>query len=318
VDSAKKRATKIESAKPWLSWIRFPEAELLSVPAADGFAIEAYLTKPRNAAKSPLVVLSHGGPVGVRDERGFNSEVQFLASLGYAVLQVNFRGSDGYGTRFRDSGRRAHGTAIEDDIDTVLTRVLQDPHIDAGRVCAIGSSYGGYSALVSTVRWPQRFRCAVSLSGVTDMLLFFTSSDSGNSARGRTALEHYVGDPRTEADAMMRNSPIYRYRELKAPLMFVHGAEDARVDFEHMRRMVRMLNIAGVRPVALTLEKEGHTYDSWESLEATWGGIAGFLRRHLGDPLKPAAAAPTATPAPAVQSDAPVTAPTPPSGEPAK
>lgn len=281
VDASDRRAQKIDSMMPWLKDVEFSETELLSVRAPDDFVIEAYLTRPRVTGKRPLVVLSHGGPVGVRDERGFDPEVQLLAAMGYAVLQVNFRGSDGYGTRFRESGRRAHGTLIEDDIDTVLRQVVEDPGIDESRMCAIGTSYGGYSALVSTLRWPGRFKCAVSISGVTDWMLFFTASDGGNSARGRATLEHYIGDPNRDREALMRNSPIYRYRELKTPLMFVHGAEDMRVDFEHMRRMVRMLNIAGVRPVAVTLEEDGHGYESLDSVEKAWSGIAGFLRKHL-------------------------------------
>jgi dienelactone hydrolase len=283
VDIAKKQTRMVELAKPWLKDIEFSDTELLSVPGPDGVPIEAYLTRPRAAGKRPLVVLSHGGPVGVRDERGFNPEVQFLASLGYAVLQVNFRGSDGYGTKFRESGRRAHGTLIEDDIDAVLHTVLADRGIDDTRVCAIGSSYGGYSAIVSTIRWPSRFKCAVSISGVTDWMLFFTASDGGNSARGREALEHYIGDPRTQAESLMRNSPIYRFREIKTPLLLIHGAEDTRVDYEHMRRLARMMNIAGVRPAAVTLEDEGHGFERLDNVEKAWSGIAGFLRRHLGD-----------------------------------
>lgn len=293
VDTIKRQARIIDAEKPWLKDRDFVDSEVLSVARQDGVRIEAYLTRPRAEGRRPLVVLSHGGPVGVRDQRGFDPEVQFLAGLGYAVLQVNYRGSDGFGTDFRDSGLRAHGTLIEDDIDVVLQHVMKDPGIDPSRICAIGASYGGYSALVSTIRWPERFKCAVSISGVTDWMLFFTASDGGNSNRGREVLEHYIGDPVKDSEALMRNSPLYRYRELKTPLLLVHGAEDTRVDYEHARRLVRMLNIAGVRPGLITLESEGHSFRSLDNVETAWKGIAGFLRRHL-DPPPGAAAAPAA------------------------
>lgn len=288
VDAKLRRSQIVDAEKPWLKGYEFVDTEVLSVPRPDGVMIEAYLTRPRRGEGArPLIVLSHGGPVGIRDQRGFDPEVQFLASLGYAVLQVNFRGSDGYGTQFRDSGRRAHGTLIEDDIDVVLQKVMHDPGIDASRMCAIGASYGGYSALVSAIRWPDRFKCVVSISGVTDWMLIFTASDGGNFQRGRETLEHYIGDPRTDADALMRNSPIYRYRELKTPLLLVHGAEDKRVDYEHTRRLVRMLNIAGIRPGLITFDQEGHSFVELDNVETAWKGIAGFLRRHLDPPSGP-------------------------------
>jgi dipeptidyl aminopeptidase/acylaminoacyl peptidase len=283
VDSAARRAERLQDEAPWLQQHKFVGAEVLTVTGPGGQPIEAYLTVPPLAGRRPLVVLPHGGPVGVRDRLGFDHEVQFLASLGYAVLQVNFRGSDGYGTEFRDAGKRAHGTLIEDDIDAVLQVVEVDARIDRTRMCVVGSSYGGYSAIVSTIRWPGRFRCAVSISGVTDMLLFFTSSDGGGSARGRRALEHYVGDPVRDGDAMKRNSPVLRSREITAPLLLVHGAEDERVDYEHTRRMVRMMNLSGQRPWLVTLADEGHGFEQLDSVETAWGAIAGFLRRFLDE-----------------------------------
>lgn len=282
VDVAQRHSMLIEEPKPWLKSKAFAGTRALSVLAPDGAIIEAYYTHPISAEKAPLIVLSHGGPVGVRDERSFDPEVQFLASLGYAVLQVNFRGSDGFGKAFREAGKRSFGRSMEDDIDAVLKQVLAYPDIDSDHVCAVGASYGGYSAIVSSLRWPLRFKCIVSISGVTDWLLFFTASDGGNTTKGRAVLENYIGDPITQAATMMESSPIYRYKELKTPLMLVHGAEDGRVDYEHTRRIVRMLNIAGIRPVLITLPEEEHSIESLDSIEKTWSGIAGFLRKYLG------------------------------------
>jgi len=267
------------------------------VKSTDGLPIEAYLTMPPVAGKRPLVVLPHGGPVGVADRMLFDPEVQFLASLGYAVLQVNFRGSDGFGKAFREAGYKKHGTLIEDDIETALTEVLARFPLDPQRMCVMGASYGGYSAMVSTVRWPQRFRCAVSMSGVSDRVLFFTASDGGNSAKGRKELERVIGDPNTELDEMLETSPLYRYREMQVPVMLVHGGEDMRVDYEHSRRLVRMLNLAGHKPVMLSFDKEGHGLSDIDDIDKAYSGIAGFLQQYL-DPTTPAGNAATAAKAP--------------------
>lgn len=200
------------------------------------------------------------------------------------MLQVNFRGSDGYGKAFREAGYHAQGTLIEDDIDLAIRGALARYPLDPRRICMLGTSYGGYSALVSTVRWPERFRCAVSIAGVSDRMLFFTASDGGHSAQGREQLERVIGNPRTQQARMLATSPLYHYRELKTPLMLVHGEEDMRVDYEHARRLVRMLNLAGRPPVMLTFEKEGHGVDDIDNIETTWSGIAGFLREHLDQP----------------------------------
>ena len=297
LDIAHSQAVQLEPAAPWLAGKHFVPSQLVQVKSADGLPIEAYLTLPAGEGKRPLVVLPHGGPVGVADRMLFNPEVQFIASLGYAVLQVNFRGSDGYGKAFREAGFNSQGTLIEDDIDTALAEVLAHYPLDPQRMCVMGSSYGGYSALVSTVRWPQRFRCAVSISGVSDRVLFFTASDGGNSAKGRKALERVIGNPNTDLDKMLATSPLYHYREMQVPVMLVHGGEDMRVDYEHSRRLVRMLNMAGHKPVMLSFDKEGHGLAEIDDIDKAYSGIAGFLREYL-DAGMPAAGATTAAKAP--------------------
>src|SRR5690606_33503004 len=258
LDATTGTASLLAQMQPWLEDRRFRPSTVVRAMARDGFPIEAYLTLPEADAPPPLVVLAHGGPVGIRDTRYFDQEVQFLASLGYAVLQVNFRGSEGYGREFREAGKRSHGTLIEDDVDAALSVVLAGNTVDRGRMCAMGSSYGGYSALVSAIRWPGRFRCVVSIAGVSDRILFFTASDGGRSKKGRERLEEVIGDPRTDTADMLASSPLYRYRELDVPVLLAHGTEDLRVDFEHSRRLSRMLSEAGRPPVLLALEGEGH------------------------------------------------------------
>lgn len=282
-DVATAQASEVDVAAPWLQGRTFVPSVAVHAQSRDGLPVEAFLTVPPGEGRRALVVLPHGGPIGVSDHRLFNPEVQFLASLGYAVLQVNFRGSDGYGTAFREAGYHAAGTAIEDDIDAALQAALAQHPLDASRMCIMGSSYGGYSALQSAARWPGRFRCAVSIAGITDRMLFFTASDSGNTARTRAELERLVGDPRSEYAEMLATSPLYRYRALTLPVMLVHGREDTRVDYEHARRLVRMLNLAGHPPVMLSFDDEGHNWRELGDVAAAYRGVAGFLRAHLGE-----------------------------------
>lgn len=299
LDVAKRQASLLDSVDPWFDKQVFAPTRLLKVTSKDGLPVEAYLTLPSGAGKHPLVVLPHGGPVGVSDHLLFDRETQFFASLGYAVLRVNFRGSDGYGKAFREAGYHAQGTRIEDDIDAAITTALAGHPLDGDRMCIVGSSYGGYSALVSTMRWPHRFRCAVSISGVSDRMLFFTASDGSQTKEGRKELERVVGDPMRERDEMMAGSPIYHYRDLQVPIMLVHGGEDERVDYEHARRLVRMLNLAGHKPVMLYFKEGTHGWDDIDEIEKAYSGVAGFLEKYLGAPAGPPvkAAAALTTPA---------------------
>ncbi|MBB5207387.1 S9 family peptidase [Chiayiivirga flava] len=275
-------ASLLDDSRPWLAQYRFAPTHVLRSTSRDGLAIESYLTVPRGVdGRLPLVVFPHGGPIGVRDARVFDPEVQFLASLGYAVLQVNFRGSAGFGRAFRAAGKRSYGSLIEDDIDAAIETALAQHPLDGGRMCTIGASYGGYSALVSAVRWPERFRCAISIAGISDTLLFFTASDTGRNVQGRALLETAIGNPATDGETMQRYSPLYRYAELTVPVMLVHGTEDRRVDYEHTRRLARMLALAGHPPVLLTLDGAGHGALDAAARERLWSAIAGFLRMHL-------------------------------------
>lgn len=287
LDVTSRRASLVDEDMPWLHGLHFAPSEVVRFRGGDGLPLEAFLTLPPGTGKRPLVVFPHGGPIGVADTLGFDPEVQFLASLGYAVLRVNYRGSDGYGRAFREAGRRNYGTLIEDDIGAAIDEVLAKYPLDRTRICAVGSSYGGYSAMVMAMRWPDRFRCVVSIAGVADRILFFTASDSGRSAKGRELLEKIIGDPNTQMAEMEATSPLYHYDKIRVPVMLVHGLEDRRVDYEHTRRMLRMLDMAGRTPVGLQFDKEGHGVRDADNLVRLWSGIAGFLRQYLGDPASP-------------------------------
>lgn len=304
-DGTHKRAELLEDIAPWLSDKTFAPAHVITAKGGDGLPIEAFLTLPAGTGKRPLVVYPHGGPEGVRDDTHFNRDVQFLASQGYAVLQVNFRGSEGYGKAFRDAARGNFGRMIEDDIDAALRAALAAFPLDDRRMCMMGASYGGYSALVSAMRWPGRYRCAVSMSGVSDRVLLFTSSDFMRDADSRKVQERRMGNPNTDMEQMQALSPLYHTRQLDLPLMLVHGREDVRVDFEHTRRLVRMLNLEGRPPVVLAFPDMGHGFDDPVALDIAWTGIAGFLKANLGEQPAPAAGTASVPPATTISPAAP-------------
>jgi dipeptidyl aminopeptidase/acylaminoacyl peptidase len=285
LDLAKNQASPLDDGYPWLHDHAFAPTHVIHAKGADGLPIEAYLTLPKGGDRPrPLVVVAHGGPIGVRDTLRFDPEVQLIASLGYAVLQVNFRGSEGYGKAFREAGKGRYGTLIEDDIDAALSAALAAEPLDRARMCAVGASYGGYSSLISSIRWPDRFRCVVSMMGLTDRPLFFTASDSGRSKAGRAAIEDVMGDSRRDLKSMVDSSPLYRYKQLKVPVLLVHGTEDPRVDYEHTRRLARMLALDGRPPEVITVKGAGHGLASAEQRKAVWPSVAAFLQKYLGAP----------------------------------
>lgn len=286
LDLHKRQASLLYETRPWLAGHAWSRTHVIHAQGTDHLPIEAYLTLPETAAgkRRPLVVMIHGGPIGVRDYVGFDPEVQLVASLGYAVLQVNFRGSEGFGRAFREAGNGRVGTMIEDDIDAALDAALEHHPLDRERICALGASYGGYSSMISSIRRPSRYRCVVSMMGVSDATLMFTASDSTWTEHGRAFWQGLVGDPRTDLDELEKHSPLYRYDELRVPLLLIHGDEDRRVDFEHTRRLSRMLGLAGRPPQLVEVKGAGHGITTAEQRALVYPPLVKFLQDHLGAP----------------------------------
>lgn len=274
-------AMQVASSMPWLEGKPLAAARVVRFKGVDGLELEAFLTLPPGVARPPLVVHPHGGPIGIADTLHFDPAVQFMASLGYAVLQVNFRGSDGYGGAFREAGHGNYGKAIEDDIDAAVNHVVATQPVDGRRMCMVGASYGGYSGLVAAVRWPAKYRCVVSMFGVSDRALFFTASDSARVEETREKMEDMIGDPREDLEEMIESSPLYHVDRLVAPVMLVHGLEDQRVDAEHSRRMARMLESVDRPAVGHVFPLERHGIEDDDNRRKAWEGIAGFLQQHL-------------------------------------
>ena len=255
----------------------------LKFKSRDGHDMVGYLTLPAMAEGDPLpplVVNPHGGPIGVRDRWRYNSEVQLLAQEGFAVLQVNFRGSGGYGRNWMEAGFKTWGSHIQFDIIDATAEVLRQNFADPDRVCIYGASFGGYSALMAPILEPNMFRCAVGFVGVYDLQMLYERGDVADRASGISFLEKVIG----RDDGQLRAfSPIYRADELNLPVLIIHGEQDPRAPVEHAEAMIESLENAGKPYEKLMFEKEGHGLYDTEARADMYRTIVGFLRRNLTD-----------------------------------
>ena len=258
-DTDKNLSYRIGHLRPWLSKFRLGKTRTIITVAQDGLEIESYLTIPDPVyERPPLIVMPHGGPISVRDTRDFDSTVQLFATLGYAVLQTNYRGSGGFGKTFESKGERQWGRQIEDDIEASLETVFDLDIVDSNKVCIYGASYGGYSALISAVRSPHLYSCAGSFAGVTDMSLLFHEFGVNHSNIIREAVERIVGDPGEDMDSLIEFSPVFNAERISMPVLLAHGDQDETVDIEHFDRMKMMLEYYEKNARFLVLKGEGH------------------------------------------------------------
>jgi dipeptidyl aminopeptidase/acylaminoacyl peptidase len=251
----------------------------VTVPGAGGIAIPGYLTLPpgtATGAKLPAVVLPHGGPY-TRDHWGYDPLVQVLASRGYAVLQLNFRGSTGYGAQWRDAGHQAWGTIMHDDITAGAHWLIEQGIADPKRLAIVGWSYGGYAALIGVEKEPQLYRCAVSIAGVSDLSQmmhdderFYGGKDSAGEAMG------------TDPAALRAQSPLQHVGLIRVPVLLVHGDEDYTVLVEHSKAMDQALSSHGV-PHELVLIRHGeHSLLRPEMRLTLYRKVTEFLQANLG------------------------------------
>ena len=268
---------------PWIKDDMIAKTHTITTSSVDGFEIESFLTLPvNNESKTPLIVMPHGGPIGVRDNSHFSGDVQYLAYNGFAVLQVNYRGSSGYGKAFEASGLQEWGKGIEDDIEGAMNATLSNytGEIDAERICFMGGSYGGYSALMSAIRIPEKVDCVVSFAGVTDLALLFNKSSVQNNSRITSEIKRITGDPDTHMNELQQVSPVYRYKELKTPVMLIHGTDDETVDVEHSNRLSAMLDHSGLNHEIHIMKKAGHGFKTFKQLNAFYDWVIPFLNEH--------------------------------------
>ena len=272
-----KSAELLSKLYPGLIDYELPDTEVINVTSVNDFELEAFLTLPaKNAGNSVLLVMPHGGPVGVRDFNYFNPEVQYFTSRGFAVLRVNFRGSEGYGKQFLESGKGEFGKAIEQDITAAVTKVQQTHKF--ARMCAIGASYGGYSSLMLAIKHPLEYECAVGGYGIYDLPLLFNGNNIKASEEFRESVSEVVGD---FSEELTEYSPVYLAEKIQAPVLLIAGTDDRIADFEHSKRMEYVLNHFGKEVETLYYKNTGHGQASWYWQRHEAAYIADYLQRTL-------------------------------------
>ena len=267
---------------PHLNAIEFPQTITELVSISNSEKIEAYLTLPNSTEqKYPMLVVPHGGPIGIRDSNSFNRRIQMLANRGYAVLRVNFRGSRGFGKKFQLSGVAQFGKQIEEDIEKAVRHVLKKYSIDSNRMCIMGSSYGGYSALMSTIKYPKRYKCAVSSFGVTDLPLLFSSNNRFRDPKIRERLTNVVGDVYKDLEHSQMHSPVYRADELNTPILILAGAKDKTAYPEHSIRLDYVLTKLGKEPEFEMYRDSGHGHPTVAGIRHEMLRTLEFIDKYL-------------------------------------
>lgn len=274
--------TELARIRPWLDNNLLAEATVFEVRAEGGPEVEAFLTlPPTGAERPPLIVMPHGGPIGISDSRLFDPDIQYLARMGYAILRVNFRGSGGAGRSFEKAGNRQWGRGIEDDIEAAIDHVVARGWVDGDRICTTGGSYGGYSALMLVVRRPEAYRCASSIMGVTDISLMFNSDDVFMPTGTTEGMTERVGDPDEDYEEQFRFSPVYNASSIRIPVLLAHGTRDHRVDYDHLVRMKLALELEGTPVRTIELRRSGHGFLSTRSRIAYYRALHDFMKEHL-------------------------------------
>lgn len=279
-DTTTMKADYLVGRSAWLDPETMPERRPIEFKARDGQRIRGYLTLPLGleAKRLPLVVNPHGGPFNIEDGWGFDAESAALASRGYAVLQINFRGSGGYGRAFIESGKRGWATTMIDDLADGTRWAIEQGYADPARIGIYGASYGGYAALMSGIREPELFRGVVTFVGVFDLLMWKADTDVSDRRRGRNYIDEFVG---ATDDSLRAASPSSYVERLKAPVFIVHGENDHRVPFNQAKELRKALKKAGHPHEWLAIEGEGHGFFKPENRTQFLTRLIAFFDRTL-------------------------------------
>jgi dipeptidyl aminopeptidase/acylaminoacyl peptidase len=286
-DPVSKHADFLRAGRMWIEPKQMRPKESITLQARDGLPLHGYVTRPAGDGMHPMVVMPHGGPHGVRDWWEFDPEVQLLANRGYAVLQVNFRGSAGYGMDFETAGFGEWGAKMQDDVTDATRWAVEQKIAPADRICIFGASYGGFAALMGATREPDLYRCAIGYAGVYDLELMWESGDIPESRGGRAYLQRVLG---TDVAKLRAQSPTHHAQDIKAPVLLIHGKADWRADYDQAQLMKAALEKTNKRVEWLALGREGHGVYDEDTRREVYERILRFLDANLKTP--PPAAAP--------------------------
>ncbi len=246
----------------------------------DGLDIHAYLSQPKGATgPQPMVLLVHGGPFGVRDYWGYDSEVQLLTSNGFSVLQVNYRGSGGYGLDFESAGHQEWGGKMQDDLTDATLWAIEKGYAKKDKICIFGHSYGGYASLMGVVKEPELYQCAVGSMGVYDLPLENNRGDINDTGAGRAFLADTRG---TDKKKLIAASPAYNVEKIKAKLLLAHGTLDNRVPIEHLESLTAALDKNKIPYEKMIFKGEHHGYQNYDNKYAFYNKLITFLKNNIG------------------------------------
>jgi dipeptidyl aminopeptidase/acylaminoacyl peptidase len=281
IDTHTYKVIKLFAVEPWIDPNKMAHRQSMHFKASDGKTLEAIVTMPNgaNPTNLPMVLLPHGGPIGIQDEWFYDNDAQFLASRGYMVLQVNYRGSGGRGIDFQDDAYLKWGTRVQQDLIDGVKWAIAQKYADPQRVCVYGGSFGGYSALMETIRAPGMFKCAVGYAGIYDLAMMFKKGDVQQSKRGRSYLTTVIGKDDAELTA---NSPDKLADKIDVPVLLVHGEDDERAPFAQAQAMRAALDAAHKPYEWMSKPGEGHGfYDEKNNIEF-YTKLETFLAKYIG------------------------------------
>jgi dipeptidyl aminopeptidase/acylaminoacyl peptidase len=286
-DRKAKKAELLFSAQPKLEGVTLAPTTPVSIAARDGLALPGYLTRLEAGKPQPLVLLVHGGPWG-RDSWGFSGAVQLLANRGYAVLQVNFRSSTGYGKRFLNAGNRQWGLAMQDDLSDAVSWAVAQGITDAKRVAIMGGSYGGYATLAGLAFTPDTFACGVDVVGPSNLFTLLATVPPYWAAL-RQRLVRRMGDPDDPKDKelLTRASPLFSADKIRVPLLIGQGANDPRVKQAEADQLLAAMEKKGLPATYVLYPDEGHGFARPENRTDFYARAELFLAKCLGGRAEP-------------------------------
>jgi dipeptidyl aminopeptidase/acylaminoacyl peptidase len=269
----------IAGYQPWIQPAQMAPVRPVTFAARDGMTLYGFVTAKGNGPH-PMVVMAHGGPFGgIYDSWTYDAEAQFLASRGYAVLQVNFRGSGGRGERSEQSGWKEWGGKIQDDIADGVKWAIANGVADAGRICTYGASFGGYTALEQPILYPDLYKCAVGYAGVYDLNLMRKTDSFSDTKDDRRYFDRTLG---TDPAKLAAISPALHVADIKVPVLLVHGKDDKVANFDQFEAMRAALRGQGHEPETLVIDGEGHGFYKPENKVRLFEKLAAFLDRYIG------------------------------------
>lgn len=273
--------TKIAEVSPWITEEDMADIQPIQYTSRDGMTIHGYLTLPKGVEpkKLPVVVNPHGGP-WARDHWGFNPEVQFLANRGYAVLQMNFRGSTGYGREFWEKSFKQWGQTMQNDITDGVNYLIEEGIADKDRVAIYGASYGGYATLAGLAFTPDTYACGIDYVGVSNLFTFMETIPPYWS-QYLEMLYEMVGHPEKDSVMLAKYSPSLQADQIEVPLLIAQGANDPRVKKSESDQMVEAMRERGVEVEYMVKDNEGHGFRNEENRFDFYQTMEKFLGNHL-------------------------------------